>query len=176
MSRLVVTLLPVGMRLVGVHRLVDPGDRHRALALTVELIELGAEQLQRTLEIGEVHGRTAEDDGLEPARIGRACRRMVDEARDHGRSGEHAQVGVGCQGVEHTFRFERACRDHIASAARDVREAVQPRPVRERCRVQDRILRVDPVDVGIVAVAGEQDVAVAEDGPLGPSCRAAGVE
>src|SRR5258708_7111204 len=43
-------LRPARMRAVGMHRLRKPGDRHRRLALAVDLLQLRAEEIERALE------------------------------------------------------------------------------------------------------------------------------
>ncbi len=50
---------------IGVVGLRQRRDRHRRLALTVDLGEARAEDLERLLEIGEVHRRAAVDDRLQ---------------------------------------------------------------------------------------------------------------
>ena len=54
--------------------------------------------------------------------------------------------------------------------------AVEPGAVGEGRRVQDGVLGADLVDVGVVAVAGKEQVAVGQHGALGPAGGAAGVE
>ena len=170
------TQLPLGMAAVGMCGLVEAGDGHGALALAVEIVELGAQQRECALQIGEVHRGAAVDDGLEAARVGRTCAGVIDEARHHGGRSEHADV-FGCrQRVEHLVGFERAFEDDVVAAAGDVGEAVEAGAMRQRRGVQDGVARVDVVDVGVVAVAGKQQVAVAEHRALGPPGGAAGVE
>src|SRR6202011_3088139 len=53
---------PARMRLVGVQTHVEAGNRHRRLALAIELVESRPEQLQRAFEIGHVHRTAAIED------------------------------------------------------------------------------------------------------------------
>src|SRR5262249_38121625 len=46
---------------VRVRGLFETGNGHRALALTVDLVELRTEQGERASQIGQVHGRAAID-------------------------------------------------------------------------------------------------------------------
>ena len=68
------------------------GDGHRALALAVELVELVAQQIERALEVGDVHRRAAVGDDLSAARVGRAGAAVLDQALHHGGREEDADV------------------------------------------------------------------------------------
>ena len=67
---------------------------------------------------------------------------------------------------EHALGLERARQDDVARAARDVGEAIEAGAVRERAPRAGWRPAGRSVDVGVVAVAGEQQVAVAQHGAL----------
>src|SRR4029079_6419287 len=56
---------PAGMVAVGMVRLRQGGDRHRRLALPVDLGQAGTEEGEGVLQVGEVHRRAAVDDRLQ---------------------------------------------------------------------------------------------------------------
>jgi hypothetical protein len=55
-------------------------------------------------------------------------------------------------------------------------QRTESRAMRRRCRQQMCVAFVEPVDIGIVALAGEQQVPVGQYRALRPACRAGGVE
>ena len=161
---------------VGMQGLAEPADGHRTLALAIQVVQPGAEQGERALEVGRVHRRAAVDDGLQAPRLRRAGAGVIDEARHHGRRGEHADVGVARQCPEHALGLEGARQDYVVGSARDVGEGIEPRAVRQRRGMQDGVVRAQVVDVGVVAVAREQQVAVREHRAFRPAGGAAGIE
>jgi hypothetical protein len=62
-------------------------DRHRNLALAVDLRETRAEAFNRLERVGDVHRRAAPND--RPDVIGIAFRAALDQPLHHGRRGEH---------------------------------------------------------------------------------------
>ena len=171
------TLQVPRMRAVGEVLAAERGDRHRALALAVDLDEALAHHRERVLDVGEIHRPAAVDDGLEPVERGVRRARVVDEALDHGRRGEHRDAGMDARKLEDLGGVEPAARrDHLLRAAQDVRQRVEPRAVRHRRGVDDAVVRADPVDVGEVAERHREQVAVRDHHALGPPGRAARVE
>src|SRR5471032_2147949 len=85
-------MLPARMVALGVLRLREAGDRHRRLALAVDLREARAEEGERALQIRHINRPAAIDDGLEDRVVGGGESGAVDETRHHGGGGEEADV------------------------------------------------------------------------------------
>ncbi len=128
-------LTPPRIAAVGVVGLGQRGDGHRRLALPVDLGEARPEQVERVLQVGEVHRRAAVDDRLQVGQVGVDDRRVAGEALDHRRRGEerHAVpvleeggdlLAVDAAGVRHDARRPLG----------DVRQAVQAGAVGQRVR------------------------------------------
>ncbi len=64
------TFAPAWVIAVGVIGLRQRGDRHRRLALAVDLGEARSEDLERVGEIGQVHRCPAVDDRLQAGEVG----------------------------------------------------------------------------------------------------------
>ena len=63
-------------------------DRHRAFALAVDLRKVRPDHLQRLLDVGQVHGPTAIDDGGQPLRPPALLARDIDQPVHHGGRGK----------------------------------------------------------------------------------------
>ena len=123
---------------IGVHRLVERGDAHRALALAVDLRETIAEGGLRALEIGLVHRPAAIDDGFQAGMLEAAGIGVLGETPDHRRRGEQGYTArSGISGA--TPRLEErknlggieaaAGRQQLAGAARRMWQDIKPRAV-----------------------------------------------
>ena len=114
------------MRAVGVVMTRQGGDRHRALALPIDLHQFVAEGGYGGGEIGRVHRPAAVDDGLEAARIDAVQRHMLGESLEHGRRGEQGDVGVPPKRIEYALGIEWARQDDVVGAAREMGQPVKP--------------------------------------------------
>ena len=158
-------------------RLRQRRDRHRGLALAVDLRELRAEHRHGPLAIGDVHRAAAIDDGLETARVGGRGARMFDQPLDHGGRREHRHAGVHPGEIENFTGIEAATgRDHLHGRGRDLRQHVLAGAVRHRRRVQDAIAGGDGVDIRKIAGGHDQQVAMGDHGALRLAGGAAGEE
>ena len=110
---------PPGMVPVGVVGLGQRGDRHRRLALPVDLGQAGAEHVEGVLEVGQVHRCAAVDDRLEVGEVGGGDGRVAGQPLHHGGRGEerHARpapqergdlVAVDAAGLRHDAHRPRA--------------------------------------------------------------------
>ena len=112
-------------------------------------------------------------------RSSRACRerRRVDQALQHRRRREE-EAALPRVDAAHDLRGIEAarCGDHVDGAARDMRDHVQARTVRQRRRMQDRVAGRDGLDVGQKTLRHREQVAVSDLHALGPAGGAARVE
>jgi len=157
------------------HAFGEPGNRHRRLALPVELVEPRAKELQRPLEIGDIHRAAAIEDRSQTAQIGVADRRGVDEPRQHRRRREHRDPRMALQRVDDRIDVEMRQYD-LVTPSQDVRQCVETGPVRQGTRMEVGVALVERVDVGIIAMAHKEQVAVAEHCAFGSASRPARVE
>ena len=130
---------------VGDQRAVHRGDRHRRLALAVDLREARAERRERLLAVGDVHRPAAVDDALQAIERalrrsrGAATRRFTivgaakKQARSHAPSSATISAGVEAARLGHD----------VDRAARDVRQQIETRAVRQRRGMQERVARRD---------------------------------
>ncbi len=162
---------------VGEERAIHGGDRHRRFALAVDLREARAQRRERRLAVGDVHRPAAVDDRLQPLQRRGGKRRRRDESLHHRRRREQA-APVPVRRETQRLRGVEALgfRQHVHRACEHMRHRVQPRPMRERRRVHDRISRQDRLDVGQEALAHRQQVAVRDHHTLRPPGRAARIE
>ena len=168
---------PAGMIAVGVVRLRQGGDRHRRLALPVDLGQAWTEDGEGVLQIGQVHRRAAVDDRLQVRQVGCRQGRVPGQPLHHGGSGEERRPRPATQQRGDLVAVDAAGLGEDADrAAGDVGEPVQPGAVRQRRGLEDAVPRHHRVDVRVVAEGHEQQVAVRERGSLGLSGRAARVE
>src|SRR5580693_7046497 len=124
-------IAPAGMRPLGVQALVEGGNRHRRLALSVELVEPRPEQLQSALEIGHVHWTAAIEDRPKVSQIGGGHRGRMDESGQHRRRREHRDPRMTLQRVED--RLDLEMREHdLMPAAQQMRQCVKAGAVRQR--------------------------------------------
>ena len=155
----------------------ERGNRHRALALSVDLGELGAEGRESAFHVGDVHGTAAIDDEVQVGGVGAGERRAVEQPHHHRRRREHAESGVLLDQVENLRRLEAAALgNHVVGALGDEGQRVEARAVGERRCVQHAIVGRDRVEIGEVAQCHHHQVAVSDGGALGPARGAAGVE
>ena len=168
---------PAGMVPVGVVGLGQGGDRHRRLALPVDLGQARPEHGQGVLQVGQVHRCAAVDDRLQVGEVGVGDRRVAGQPLHHGGGGEERHPRPAPQERGDLVPVDAAgLRQDADRAAGHVGQAVEPRTVRQRRGVEDAVLRPHRVDVGEVAERHHEQVAVGERGALGPSGRAARVE
>lgn len=150
------------------------GDRHRALPLTIELVEARSEQLERLQQVTDIHRTATVIEGSKtreaPARSGR-----TDQARDHGRRREEGEVPMALEGFEHRLWIESVM-DHLVPAGQQMRQPVQARAMRQRGGMQLQVARLHPLDVGVVGVAHEEEIAMGQHRALRPAGGTAGIE
>jgi hypothetical protein len=162
---------------LGVARLAQRGDGHRALALAVDLRELVAENRHRPLAVLDVHRPAAVDDRLQVAGVGACGGGAVDQAAHHRRRREQRGARMRGDQGENLVRLETAARGNdLLRRRRDVRQDVHPGAVRHRRRVDDAVVLGDAVDVDEVARRHREQVAVTEHRALRPAGGAAGIE
>ena len=65
---------------------------------------------------------------------------------------------------------------HLVAAAQQMRHRVKPRTMRQRAGMQAGIALVERVDVGVIAMAHKEQVAVGQHRPLGLAGGSARVE
>ena len=153
------------------------GDRHRRLALPVDLGQPGAEDGEGVLQVGQVHRCAAIDDGLQVGEVGGGDGPVAGQPLHHGGSGEERHSRPAPQQGGDLVAVDTAGLRHDAHRpAGDVGQPVEPRTVRQRRSVEDAVLRHHRVDVGEVAERRHEQVAVRERGSLGLSGGAARVE
>jgi len=163
------------MAAVGMQPLVQPGDRHRRLALAEQLVEARPKQAERLFEIGDIHRPAAVIDRLQMAQIGARHLGRVGEPGQHGRRGEHRHPFVLPQRIEDRRHVEM--RQHqLVSAFQYKGQGVEPGAVRQRRGGKVGVALVDRIDIGVVALAHEQQVAVAQHRALRSAGGARGVE
>ena len=168
---------PPGMVPVGVVCLGQGGDRHRRLALPVDLGQAGAEDGEGVLQVGQVHRCAAIDDRLQVGEVGGGDGPVAGQPLHHGGSGEERHPRPAPQEGGDLVAVDAAGLRHDAHRPPGhVGQPVEPRTVRQRRGVEDAVLRHHRVDVGEVAERRHEQVAVRERGSLGPSGGAAGVE
>ena len=81
-------LPPSGMDPVGMVCLGQGRDRHRCLALPVDLGQAGTEDGEGILQVGQVHRCAAVDDGLQVGEVGRGDGPVAGQPLHHGGSSE----------------------------------------------------------------------------------------
>ena len=137
------------------------GDGHGRFGLGVDLDEALAHDVERILDIGEIHRPAAIDHGLdavavEPARLGR-----IDQAAHHGRCREQGDIAQSGREVEHLVRMEAAgLGHHVAGAGTHVLEIVDPGAVGHRRGVENGVLGSDGLDIHDVAQRLHREIAV----------------
>ena len=162
---------------VRVVRLRQRRDGHRAFALSVDLRQAMTEGRGGELEIGVIHRAAAVYECLQAARAGARRPRREREALHHRGCGEHRDVVVRIQQVEHLARVECAgFGHHLRRALREMGEIVEARAMRERCGVQQAAGGRDRVHVDEIAERHLAEIAVREHRALGAPGGAAGIE
>ena len=158
----------------GVLRRGQHRDRHRRLSLAVDLGQARPEPVERAQAVRDVHRPAAVDHGLQPRRV---ATQAVDQPHHHRRRGEELDRGDSLEELVDLGDVE-ATRggDQLRAARDDVREDVEARSVRHRCRVQQVVAGDRRIDVGEVAQRHRPQVAVREHHALRPAGGAAGVE
>jgi hypothetical protein len=125
--------LPARMIAVGDVLFGERGDRHRALALAVDLREPRTEAVERLQRILDVHRRPAPDQGADVAGVTAVI--GVDEPFDHGRGREHGGTRPALEQAEDLGRLEAAgLRDDLDPEARHMRHDVEAGAVAHRPR------------------------------------------
>jgi len=81
------------MGAIGMHLATEMGDGHRALALAVELGKLVPQEIERALEVGNVHRRAAVGDQAQRVGLEVGYAAVLDQALHHGRRQEDAALG-----------------------------------------------------------------------------------
>ena len=170
-------LRPARIGVVGEVRARERGDRHRRFALAVDLDEARAHRRQRAPDVLAVHRPAAVDDGLEAVARRAAGGDVVDEALHHRRRREQAEPADVARERDQLGRIEAArLGNDVARRARDEGQVVEPGAVRHRRGVDDRVGRIDIVDVDEVARGHRRQVAVRQHHALRPPGRPRGVE
>ena len=130
----------------------ERSDRHRALALPVDLNKPRAETVERAQRILDIHGRAAPDDGANVLRV--AVARRIDQPLDHGRRREH---GGARPTVEQAKNFGRlkatGFRNDVDAEPRHMRHDVEARAVAHWRRMQDGVARHDRIDLCRIGMA-----------------------
>ena len=162
---------------VGEQRAVHCGNGHRRLALAVDLREARPERHECGLAVFAVHRPAAIDDAFQMVEPHPRQLRRVDQALHHRRRREEERALPHVDEV-HDFRRVETARggDDADRAARDVRNQVEARAVRQRRRMQDGVAGFDALDVREKALRHREQVAVRDLDALGPARRAARVE
>jgi len=104
------------MGVVGMHAFGEACDRHRRLALAVELVETRPEELQRALEIGDVHRPAAVKDRPQIAQIGGGDRWGADEPRQHRWRRKHRDPRAALQRFDYRIHIEVRQHQLVAAA------------------------------------------------------------
>jgi hypothetical protein len=140
-------MVPVGVVCLG-----QGGDRHRRLALPVDLSQAGAEDVEGVLQVGQVHRCAAIDDGLQMGMVGGGDGPVADQPLHHGwRSEERHARPAPQQGSDLVAVYAPGLRHDAHRTPSHVRQPVEARAVRQRSGVEDAVLRHHRVDVGEVA-------------------------
>jgi len=127
-------------------------DRHRALALAVNLRKAWAKSVDGIARVGNVHRCAAPDDGPDVLRI--TLRLAFDQAFDHSRCREHRTARPRIEQAKHFFSIERArLRNHMHAKPCNVRHHVQSGAMTHRRGVQQRITWRDRVDLAKIGMA-----------------------
>jgi hypothetical protein len=124
-------LAPPRMRAVGVHALVQPGDRHRRLALPEQLVEPRPEQPQRLFEIGDVHRPAAVIDRLQIGDVGAGHLGCMHQPGQHRRRREERDARLRPDDVEDVADIEMRPHD-LVRALEQKGQGIEPRPMRHR--------------------------------------------
>ena len=107
--------------------------------------------------------------------IGRGDRRGMDQPGQHRRCREHRHPGVPLQRVEDRLDLEMRQHD-LMSAAQQVGQRIKTGAVRQRTGVETGVTLVEHVDVGVIAMAHKQQIAVAQHRTFGSAGRSARVK
>src|SRR5438045_2690402 len=102
-------------------------DRHRRLALPVDLHEALAHGGDGIPDVGEIHRPAAIDDGAQPLAVLAAAFGGIDQPPHHGRSGKHHDivelaaeieylVGIKTAGLRHDMPPAYACNRSIVES------------------------------------------------------------
>src|SRR6266542_6956084 len=106
-------------------------DRHRALALPVDLNKPRAETVERAQRILDIHGRAAPDDGANVLRV--AVTRRIDQPLDHGRRREHGGARPTAEQSKNLGRLKAAgFRNDVDAEPRHMRHNIEARAVAHR--------------------------------------------
>ena len=84
------------------------GDRHRRLALAVDLHKALAHGGDGVPDVGEIHRPAAIDDGAQPLAVLAALLGGIDQPPHHGGGGEHHDIVELAAEIEHFIRIEAA--------------------------------------------------------------------
>jgi hypothetical protein len=162
---------------VGQCRTIHRGDRHRRLALTVNLREARAERGERGLAILDIHRTATVDDAFQAIEPRILQLRRDNETLDHRRRREEQRALPMAQERNDFRRIEAAgLRHDVDGAARNMRQNVESRTVRHRRCVQDGVAGRDRFDIDQEAFDHCAQVGVRDDHAFRPAGSSAGVK
>jgi hypothetical protein len=99
----------------------------------------------------------------------------MGEPGQHRRRGEQRNARMPADHLDYVGDIEMRQHD-LMRALQHERQRIEPGAMRYRSRQQMGVALVDPLDIGVIALAHEEEVAVAQHGALRPAGRARGVE
>ena len=154
------------------------GDRHRALALSVQLDQAGPQSTDRSLEVLDQHRGTSINDRHQRLQVIPIDVGVFDQPPEHGGCDKDVGDPVLLDALEDLNRIEAGPgRDHMSGGAGDVGECVESAAVRERCGVQGhRVAAAVGVHVDEEAHRHRHQVAMGQHRSLGPAGGAGGVK
>ena len=163
-----------GIRMVG---FPECGDGHGGFALPENLHQFRPERAQGPLQVGQVHGATAVNDGFEIGGVGGFDLPAVQQPGEHGGRREKGDSGILRNQLKNFGRIEMtAFRNDVVRALGEVGQGITAGGVGERSGVDDAILGADLIDVGEITEGHDEQVAVGQYRALGPPGGSAGVK